>query len=64
VVLIGVGLGSLWQRAGWRVPVLLAPLDARPPRLLQWLGTWALTVYLLHQPLLLGALTLLKKAGL
>ena len=64
VVLIGAGLGSLWQRAGWRVPAVLAPLNARPPRLLVLLGTWALTVYLVHQPLLMGALTLLKKAGL
>lgn len=64
VVLLGVGLGSLWQRAGWRVPAPLALLDARPPHLLRWLGTWALTVYLVHQPVLLGALMLLKKAGL
>jgi len=64
VVLIGVGLGSLWQRAGWRVPALLARLDARPPRLLQLLGTWALTVYLVHQPVLMGMLMLLKKAGM
>jgi peptidoglycan/LPS O-acetylase OafA/YrhL len=28
------------------------------------LGTWALTVYLVHQPLLMGALALLKKLGL
>jgi uncharacterized membrane protein len=64
VVLIGAGLGSLWQRAGWRVPSVLAPLNAHAPRLLVLLGTWALTVYLVHQPLLMGALTLLKKAGL
>ena len=64
VVLIGAGLGSLWKRADWRVPAVLAPLNARPPRLLVLLGTWALTVYLVHQPVLMGALTLLKKAGL
>ena len=64
VVLIGVGLGSLWQRAGWRVPAPLASLNAHPPRLLQLLGTWALTVYLVHQPVLLGTLMLLKQAGL
>ena len=64
VVLIGVGLGSLWQRAGWRVPAVLAPLDARPPRPLRLLGTWALTVYLVHQPVLMGVLMLLRKAGL
>src|SRR5512139_1246635 len=48
-VLAGVGLGALWQRAGWRVPAPLAWLDQRPPRLLVLLGTWALTVYLVHQ---------------
>ena len=64
VVLIGVGLGSLWQRAGWRVPAVLAPLDADPPRLLTLLGTWALTVYVVHQPVLMGVLMLARKAGL
>ena len=63
-VLAGVGLGTLWQRSGWRVPALLAPVERRPPRLLLLLGTWALTVYLVHQPLLMGALTLLKNLGL
>ena len=60
-VLVGVGLGTLWQRAGWRVPAALAPLNDRPPRLLVLLGTWALTVYLVHQPLLMGSLALFKK---
>jgi uncharacterized membrane protein len=64
VVLIGVGLGSLWQRNGWRVPRAFVPLDARPPRLLRVLGTWALTVYLVHQPLMMGLLMLARKAGL
>ena len=64
VVLIGVGLGSLWQRAGWRVPPVLAPLDAEPPRLLRLLGTWALTVYVVHQPVLMGVMMLARKAGL
>jgi uncharacterized membrane protein len=63
-VLVGVGLGTLWKNAGWKVPAGLAPLNQRPPRLLRFLGAWALTVYLVHQPLLMGALTLLKKAGL
>ena len=64
VVLAGIGLGALWQRTGWRVPAPLVALNARPPRVLLLLGTWALTVYLVHQPLLMGALTLLKRAGL
>jgi uncharacterized membrane protein len=63
-VLAGICLGTLWQRAGWQVPAPLVPLDRRPPRLLRFLGTWALTVYLVHQPLMMGALALLRKAGL
>jgi uncharacterized membrane protein len=63
-VLTGVALGALWQRAGWRVPAALASIERDPPRLLRMLGTWALTVYLVHQPLLMGALALLKKIGL
>jgi uncharacterized membrane protein len=63
-VLAGVGLATLWQRAGWRVPAPLAWLDQRPPRLLVLLGTWALTVYLVHQPVLMGALALVKQLGL
>jgi len=31
---------------------------------LLFLGTWALTVYLVHQPVLMGAMLLLKKLGL
>ena len=64
VVLIGIGLGTWWQRAQWRVPAALQGLNAHPPRGLVLLGTWALTVYLVHQPLLMGALALLKQAGL
>ena len=64
VVLIGIGFGTLWQRHGWRLAPALARTNARPPRVLLFLGSWALTVYLVHQPLLMGALTLLKKAGI
>lgn len=64
VVLVGCGLGSLWQRAAWAVPGALSGLNRSPPRLLRLLGVWSLTVYLLHQPLLLAALTLVRKLGL
>ena len=63
VVLVGSGFAALWQRAGWRVPAVLLPLNQRAPRWLLFLGTWALTVYLIHQPILLGAMTLLRKLG-
>jgi len=64
VVLIGAGLGSLWQRLDWKVPASLQGLNASPPRLLVFLGTWALTIYLVHQPLLMGALAMLNRLGL
>jgi len=64
VVLIGTGLGSLWQRLDWKVPAVLQGLNASPPRLLVFLGTWALTIYLVHQPLLMGALALLTRLGI
>jgi uncharacterized membrane protein len=64
VVLIGCGLGALWRRSGWAMPQLLARLNKEPPHLLLWLGVWSLTVYLVHQPLLLGVLALARKAGL
>ena len=35
-----------------------------PPRLLRFLGTWALTVYLVHQPLMMGTLALARRLGL
>ena len=60
VVLIGVGIAALWQRTGWHVPGGLAPLNHRAPRWLLVLGTWALTVYLVHQPLLLAAMALVR----
>jgi uncharacterized membrane protein len=64
VVLIGAGLGALWQRRGWAVAPAFTALNERPPRLLVLLGTWALTIYLVHQPLLMGALALARAAGL
>jgi uncharacterized membrane protein len=63
VVLIGVALGAEWRRHAWRVPASLGRLNDSPPRLLVFLGSWALTVYLLHQPIMMGALALLRHAG-
>jgi peptidoglycan/LPS O-acetylase OafA/YrhL len=32
-------------------------------RWLAWLGTWSLTWYMLHQPVMIGVMTVLKKLG-
>jgi uncharacterized membrane protein len=64
VVLLGVGLGSVWQQRDWSIPPALRLLNDRPPRILLLLGTWALTVYLVHQPVLMGALWLARRIGL
>jgi uncharacterized membrane protein len=60
VTLIGVGLGALWQRAGWPVAPALRTINDHPPRWLLFLGTWSLTIYLVHQPILLGLLWLIN----
>jgi uncharacterized membrane protein len=62
MVLIGIGLASLWKRHGFALTPWLARVNDSPPRLLVLLGTWALTVYLAHQPLLLGFLWLARHA--
>ena len=61
VVLAGAGLGALWRRREFRLAPPVDALNAAPPRLLVWLGTWALTVYLAHQPLLMGVLWMVRK---
>jgi uncharacterized membrane protein len=60
-VLAGLGLGSLWQRRGFALTAGWQAINARPPRLLVLLGTWSLTVYLVHQPIMIGALWLLRR---
>ncbi|MGH6610941.1 MAG: DUF1624 domain-containing protein [Burkholderiaceae bacterium] len=62
VVLIGAGLASYWQRAQWGVWPALQPLN-RAPSWLLFLGRWPLTIYLLHQPILLGAMSAVRALG-
>jgi uncharacterized membrane protein len=64
VVLVGAGLGAIWQRHRWAIVPGLRRWNEHPPRLLLLLGTWALTVYLAHQPILMGVLWLARRAGL
>jgi uncharacterized membrane protein len=63
VVLLGLGLALAWQRRPPALPAALRALAARPPRLLAALGRWSLTVYLAHQPVLMGVLWLVKRAA-
>jgi uncharacterized membrane protein len=62
-VLIGIGLASLWKERGFALAPALQRLNSAPPRLLVLLGTWALTVYLVHQPVLMGLLWVVKQLG-
>lgn len=61
LVLAGLGLGALWQRRGFALTPRWQALNARPPRLLVLAGTWALTVYLIHQPIMIGLLWLVRR---
>jgi uncharacterized membrane protein len=60
VVLIGVALGSWWQRSGYPLAQPLRRLNDAPPRTLQFLGLWSLTAYLVHQPILLSMLWVVR----
>ncbi|HEY4038325.1 MAG TPA: heparan-alpha-glucosaminide N-acetyltransferase [Burkholderiaceae bacterium] len=62
VVAIGVGLAGIWRRRGFSVPPLLQRLDSAPARGLQWMGRWPLTIYLVHQPILMGVLFAVRSA--
>ena len=41
-------LGVMWWGMAALVPAVLSPLS--------WLGRWSLTWYMLHQPVMIGAL--------
>ncbi len=69
VVWLGVGLGTLWKTRGWRTSELWANLNQHPAplfplfpllRLLRLIGLWPLTIYLLHQPILMAVFGVLK----
>lgn len=62
-VFTGIGLASLWRARGFALPAALQRLNDAPPRWLVFLGTWPLTIYLLHQPVMLGLLYVVRMLG-
>jgi uncharacterized membrane protein len=62
VVAIGVGLTWVWRQRGFAVPSPLQRLDSAPARGLRWMGRWPLTIYLIHQPILMGVLFAVRSA--
>jgi uncharacterized membrane protein len=62
VIAIGIGLAGLWRKRGFAVPPSWQRLDSAPSRALRWSGQWPLTIYLLHQPILMGVLFLAHSA--
>ena len=57
IVALGIAVGHWLVRSGFRA---LAPLT-RAPAWIRWLGRHSLFVYMIHQPLLLGALWLVVR---
>ncbi|MEO8936928.1 MAG: heparan-alpha-glucosaminide N-acetyltransferase [Burkholderiaceae bacterium] len=64
VVLVGCGAGALWAHRGFRLsPRTAAAWEGWPValrRMLATMGRRSLTIYLAHQPLLLGAMAAIK----
>jgi uncharacterized membrane protein len=56
VFAFGIGLAGLWRQRGFALPPWLRQLDSAPARALRWLGRWPLTIYLVHQPIMMGVL--------
>jgi uncharacterized membrane protein len=60
VLLFGMGLGARWQQSPTFLPNFiskgLAWVPVQASQFLQFLGRWPLSIYLLHQPILLGVM--------
>ncbi len=62
VVAAGVGLAWLWGRRGFVLPPAWRQPRPASARALIRLGRWPLTIYLAHQPVMLGVLFLVHQA--
>jgi uncharacterized membrane protein len=62
VVATGIGLAWLWRQRNFALPPSWQRLDSAPARTLRWLGQWPLTIYLVHQPIMMGVLYLVHDA--
>jgi uncharacterized membrane protein len=58
-VLLGIAAGRLLRRVGGKPPLTVGPWRNPIGRALAWAGRRSLIIYLVHQPLLLGALLML-----
>jgi len=56
MVLIGVAVGKLMLRSRWREDLARWRVTGPAGRVLTWAGRQSLPIYLIHQPILLGAL--------
>ncbi len=59
-VFAGAALGALWRAHNFALTPGWRRVNERAPRILVLLGAWPLSIYLLHQPVLLGMLWLVK----
>ena len=62
VVAIGVGAAELWRQRGFALPSSWQRLDSAPARAVRWLGRWPLTIYLVHQPIMMAVLFAVRRA--
>jgi uncharacterized membrane protein len=58
VVLVGIAATKLVRRTAVWDAIAGLKLDGLPGRVLRWMGRWALLIYLVHQPVIYGALEL------
>jgi len=62
VVAIGIGLAWMWRQRDFAMPRSWQRLDSVPARVVRWIGRWPLTIYLVHQPIMMGVLFLVHRA--